>query len=60
MKTWKNRVKEVYADLEELEGYDFLYGIAKRCGFKSAKDLWEKNPMIGGSVDPKDFGIVKD
>lgn len=59
MKTWKAKVRNVYSSLEELQHHDSVYEIAKRCGYKSCKTLWEKNPMIGGSTDPKDFGIVK-
>lgn len=59
MKTWKKRVREVYYSLEELKGYNDIYNIAKRCGYDSCKKLWNENPVIGRSVDPKDFGLVK-
>lgn len=54
---WKARVREVYASLEELQRYDEMYGIVERAGFESAEELWEANPMIGGSVQPSDFGV---
>jgi hypothetical protein len=57
MKTWKSRVRGFYHSLAELEQCDKTYGIAMRCGYKSAEDLWVANPMIGGSIDPSDFGV---
>jgi hypothetical protein len=59
MKTWQDPVQEVYSSLEELRAYNRIYNVVKRCGFRSAKSLWEADPIIGGSTDPKDFGIVK-
>lgn len=58
-KTWKKRVREVYSSLEELERYNEMYGVAKRCKFRTCKAMWHANPMIGGSTDPKDFGLVE-
>lgn len=59
MKTWQAKVREVYRSLKELRAYNRVYEIVGRCGFRSAKKLWEVNPVIGGSSNPKDFGIVK-
>ena len=56
MKLWKMRVRKVYESLAELEAYDCLYSIAYRLGYKDCETLWSDNPMIQGSVDPKDFG----
>ncbi len=55
---WRNRVQEVYSSLEELEAYDRVYNIAQRCGIKSAKALWDANPLLRGSTNPDDLGIV--
>ena len=57
--TWNDRVRKVYSSLNELKNYDEIYGIVKRCGYKSAESLWNRNPTIGGSVNPADFGIAK-
>ena len=57
-KNWIARVRDVYTSPEELEGYDTIHNIARRCGFKSARSLWRANPLIGGSVNPEDFGRV--
>ena len=55
---WKMRVQKVYSCLEELRAYDRTWGIVNRCkGFRSAKALWEANPVLCGSTDPKDFGV---
>jgi hypothetical protein len=56
---WKSRVRKVYASLAELREYDALYGIVSRLGYDTAGDLWEANPVIGGSVDPADLEVVK-
>lgn len=60
MKTWKARVQSTYESLKELRQYNRVYAVAKRCGYRSAKAMWEANPVIGGSVDPSDFGKVSD
>lgn len=57
-KTWRNRVQEVYSSLEELESYEEHYGVAARCGFQNASTMWLENPVIGGSTNPADFGLV--
>lgn len=57
--SWKDYVRNIYSSLDELAGYDSIYGICKRCGFNSAKEMWNKNPKIGGGVNPADFGLVK-
>ncbi len=59
MQTFHTRVQELYTSLEDLENYDEIYGIVKRCGYENATQLWNDNPMIGGSSNPKDFGIAK-
>ena len=55
---WVMRVQESYPSLEELEAYDQIYGIARRCGFGSAKELWDADPLIKGSVNPEEFGLA--
>lgn len=57
-KTWKKRVRQVYDSLEDLQAWDEVYNVVKRCGYSSAKKLWEANPIIGGSTNPKDFGLA--
>lgn len=57
---WKGRLKKQYKDFAEFEHYDEIYGLAKRLGFKSAKEAWQKNPLIQGSTDPNDYKVVKE
>lgn len=61
MKTWVQRLQKNYSSLAEWEGYCETYGLLGRlgCNFTTAKAAWDFNPMIGGSVNPADFGIVK-
>jgi hypothetical protein len=56
--TWQSKVREVYSSLDELRAYDDMYCISKRCGFTSPQKLWKHNPLIGGSVNPEDFGLA--
>jgi len=56
---WKDRVRDIYSSLEELRAYDRTYGIAGRLGYKSATELWNDNPMISGSVHPKDLRVIR-
>ena len=58
-KLWTARVQKNYASLAECRYYNRVYGIAKRLGFRSAKALWEANPVIGGSSNPIDLCIVR-
>lgn len=56
---WKARVRDTYSTLEELEAYDETYGIVKRLGYRSARGLWDANPVIGGSVYPEDLRVMR-
>lgn len=56
---WKTKVKKVYSSLEELRAYDELYNIVSKCGYSDAEKLWNDNPFLQGSADPKDFGLWK-
>lgn len=58
MTKWVSKVKEVYVSLSELKQYDEIYGVVGRCGYKTAEKLWEENPFISGSVNPRDFGLA--
>ena len=57
--TWTARVRAVYSSLAELVAYDSTYSIARRCGPRSPSALWKANPVIGGSVNPRDFGRAR-
>ena len=57
--TWRQRVQSLYKSVGELNTYDVLYGIVKRCGRKSVVELWKQNPIIGGSTDPESFGPAR-
>ena len=59
MKTWTASVRNTYETVSELRAYNRIYGIARRCGYRSCAALWRDNPVIGGSVEPADFGRVK-
>lgn len=56
---WKASVRSTYGSLEELRSYDRNYGIVERLGYRSAKELWDDNPIIGGSVHPEDLRVMR-
>ena len=59
MKTWIAKLQTNYSTFAEWAGYAETYGLAARLGFDSAAAAWEANPLIGGSVNPADFGLVE-
>lgn len=61
---WHSKVQDNYSSLEELCEYDEIYGILERINqsggsYETCEDLWNDNPEIQGSTDPKDFGLKK-
>ena len=56
---WQARIRKVYDTLAELKAYDEIYGVVKRLGLASAEQAWKDNPVISGSVDPRDLRVVK-
>lgn len=59
MKTWITKLQSNYKSLEEWRDYNQTYGLARKLGFVDALDAWHANPLIGGSTNPEDFGLVK-
>lgn len=58
---WYNRLQINYdGDFEQFQAYDETYGIAQWLGFESAEAAWEADPLIKGSVNPKDLAVVTD
>lgn len=56
--TWRAPVQSTYGSIEDLRAYNHFYDIVGRCGFKSVEELWNANPTIGGSVEPREFGLA--
>lgn len=59
MNKWYDRLQGVYSSIGELLRYNRIYGVVRRLGYSDANKLWEDNPMLCGSADPKDFGVAK-
>ena len=57
---WIGKLQKQYQNFEEFERYSETYGLATRLGFASAKEAWDANPKIQGSVNPSDYKIVPD
>jgi hypothetical protein len=56
---WQARLQENYTGLEEFERYCELYGLHRRLGYRSPAAAWKANPLVQGSVNPKDFRRVR-
>jgi len=57
--TWEDRLQNVYdGGFEEFKAYSDTWGLARRLGYESAEAAWQDNPLVTGSVDPKDYGVV--
>lgn len=55
---WQARLRDNYDDFQQWVEYDRSYGLARRLGFSDATEAWELNPIIQGSTNPADFGVV--
>lgn len=55
---WQNNLREIYREFREFESCDDVYGNAFRLGYNSAKEAWDANPVIEGTVDPRDYRNV--
>lgn len=58
MKSWISLLRNEYNDFDEFERYDSLWDLASRLGYSNPKDAWNENPLVGGSTNPEDYGIV--
>lgn len=52
---YQNRLREDYSSYQEWQYYANMYGLHSRLGFNSPRQTWRKNPLIQGSVVPRDF-----
>ncbi len=55
---WVDKVQDSWNSIGDLQGADDNYGVAKRCGFDSAEEMWEANPAVVGGVNPADLQVV--
>lgn len=58
MKTWIAKLQANYASESERTSYAETYGLASRIGYQTPAAAWRDNPLIGGSTEPGDFGLV--
>lgn len=56
---WKDKLQNVYSSYEDFKNWDDIYGLTKALGYSNSKKLWNDNPTIKGSTNPRDYGIVK-
>ena len=55
---WQAKLRSNYSSFAEFENNDSAYNLAKRLGYKSAKNAWRYNPTIQGSINVEDFRKV--
>ena len=55
----QQNLQEIYDNYQDFLIFDSLFNITKRLGYKDSKSLWNDNPLVQGSTNPKDFKIVK-
>ena len=54
----QSRLREIYDNYDEFLVFNKMYNITERLGYNTPKSLWEDNPIVQGSSNPKDFKIV--
>lgn len=52
---WQCKLQENYLNFEEFAMWSDIYGIATKLGYKTSKAAWRFNPLIRGSINPKDL-----
>ena len=58
IKGWQARLQEVYPSYSAFADYCFIYNNHVRLGFSSPLAAWKANPIIQGSVLPRDYKVV--
>jgi hypothetical protein len=58
LKGWQARIQDVYASFSVFADYCFIYNNHARLGFDTPEEAWEANPVIQGSVLPRDYKVV--
>lgn len=52
---WKASLQSTYSSFEEFKAYSETFGLHKRLGYKTPLAAWKDNPVVQGSVEPKDY-----
>lgn len=56
---WQDKLQNVYSSFEEFEACSDCYGLSTRLGYKTARQAWDDNPTVQGSVNPSDYCKVE-
>ena len=56
---WKKRLQNIYDDFDEWLYYCDIYHLAERLGYDSPEQAWKENPIIQGSINPRDYRIAE-
>ena len=52
---YRMKLQSSYKNFEEFESYSNMYGLHEKLGYKTAKNAWNKNPLIESSTNPSDY-----
>lgn len=55
----EQKLREIYDNYTEFLHFNKMYNITERVGYVSPRKLWDDNPVIQGSSNPKDLKIVE-
>lgn len=55
----QQKLKDIYDDYDDFLLFNKKYNITQRLNFPTPRKLWEENPVIEGSSNPKDLRIVE-
>lgn len=64
LKGWRDFLCNTYSDFESFLSYNATHGVGRLTGLDDPDEddlleLWERNPLIQGSVEPSDFRVCK-
>jgi len=52
---WQRKLRTNYCKLVVWQAYCDIYGSHFKLGFKTPEAAWKANPVIQGTIDPRDF-----
>jgi hypothetical protein len=58
LRGWQAKLQDVYSSYSEFADFCFIYNNHARLGFESPEAAWEANPVVQGSVNPRDYRRV--
>jgi hypothetical protein len=57
MKKFSGTVQSIYQSFSDLDAYNQSHNVARQCGFESARQLWDSNPVVEGHINSAYVGL---